>query len=447
MHLLLKSRTLAGRFRRAISARLRVEGLEDRATPAAGPDDVFHATVIAGSARATPADTPDDRIDPNTISSPYGGVGSLQVVTRNRSLLGTATVIGPRHVVTAAHVVDLNNDGKVDRRDNTQGVYFILNFGGDQTSKIAVAKFDVHPDFTGFNRPSVNDDLAILTLAEDLPADVPVYALAHTELVPGTVLTFVGYGRSGDGVRGYTSPADPSVKRDGENAVDAFYTQDDRDRPPAKETFRFDFDGPSGSGPLGGATLGNDRETQLGGGDSGGPAFVPDGMGGLILAGVSAFTQGANAPRFGSMGGGVNLYPYLSFIQSVLTSTEGWSSESSRPGPLSGGGGIRVGANPLRNPLRHFPPPPPRPFDPAPPPQPPSTTPDTQPPPDPVPPAPVDPPPMAIPPVVIPLPVPTPTPPQFPDPDPVDGQLPTDPLKELTPDGSITLLPDTQFVR
>ena len=197
---------------------------------------------------------------------------------------------------------------------------------------------------------------------------------------------------------------------------------------------------------MGGPTLGNDRETQLGGGDSGGPAFTTDGRGGLVLAGVSAFTQGANAPRFGSMGGGVNLYPYLSFIQTVLTSTDGSSSESSRPGMLSGGGGIHVGANPLRNPLRHFPPPP-RPWDLSPPPPPPTTTPNPQPPQNPVPPDPVDPPPIPVPPAVIPIPVPPPPPTQLPEPDPMDGEMPTDPLKELMPDGTISLLPDTHYIR
>ena len=260
--------------------------------------------VIAGSPKAAPADSTDQRIDPNSTDSPFAGVGSIQVQTKATSFIGTGTVIGKRSVLTAAHVVDLNNDGKVDGRDGAQGVYFILNVGGDQTAKIAVIEFRIAPDFSGFNHPAVNDDLAVLTLAEDVPDGVPIYSLPTSELEAGTVLTLVGYGRAGDGLHGYTASATPSVKRVGENTADAFYGQDDKGQPDANEVFRFDFDGPSGNGPLGGPTLGNDKETQLGGGDSGGPAFSVGDGGQLMLVGVTSFTQGANAPRFGSMGGG-----------------------------------------------------------------------------------------------------------------------------------------------
>src|SRR5689334_1913229 len=153
--------------RPAPRARLRVLQLEDRATPAAGPTDVFHPMVIAGSSRGSPADTPDARVDPNTPSSPFAGVGSLEITAKNTSFLGTATVIGKRFVLTAAHVVDLNNDGKVDRRDGIRDVYFVLNADGDQSARIAVTGFHVYPEFTGFGRPSVNDDVAVLSLAED----------------------------------------------------------------------------------------------------------------------------------------------------------------------------------------------------------------------------------------------------------------------------------------
>lgn len=400
MRLFRSFRLLSAAGRTDGRVRLRVQCLEDRAVPAALGDE-FHATVIAGSSRGTPADSPDARVDENSTSSPYAGVGSLQIVTKNTSFIATATVIGKRHVLTAAHVVDLNNDGKVDRKDGTQGVYFILNVGGEQTSKIAVTGFNLAPDFTGFNRPSVNDDLAVLTLAEDVPSDVPIYQLPTEELKEGTVLTFVGYGRAGDGLRGYTGPASPTVKRVGENTVDAFFTQDDRGRPDGNETFRFDFDGPNGKGPMGGPTLGNDRETQLGGGDSGGPAFAIMG-GSLVLAGVTAFTQGASAPRFGSMGGGVNLYPFLSFITAVMDPPE-TTPPSTPPGSYTrppGGSGSGISANPLRSPVKNFPPPPPPPT-----PQPPDHGSRPEPPPvqepppaiEPVPPAPIQQPPATPP--------------------------------------------------
>ena len=50
----------------------------------------------------------------------------------------------------------------------------------------------------------------------------------------------------------------------------------------------YDFDGPSETGLLGGGTLGNDVETVVGLGDSGGPAFVDFGSS-IVIAGVNTF--------------------------------------------------------------------------------------------------------------------------------------------------------------
>jgi hypothetical protein len=232
--------------------------------------------------------------------------------------------------------VDLNDDGKSDRKDGIKSIYFILNDGGNQTSKLLVSKIDVQPDFTGFNRPSVNDDISILTLSTAVPAGVPVYPLVSTDMAAGTSLTLVGYGQSGDGVNGYTVSPSFTVKRVGQNNADAFYGQDDARRPAANEVWRFDFDGPSGSGMFGGATLGNNVETTLGGGDSGGPAFVQLGST-YYLAGNNTFTQGTNAPKFGTLGGGINLYPYLGWINSVLLGTTSTSFATGTGGPGNGG--------------------------------------------------------------------------------------------------------------
>jgi hypothetical protein len=296
---------------------LRVQRLEDRALPSATLLDVY-PVIMAGYLKGSPADSPGERVDPNTVESPFAGVGSILISTAKTTRIGTGAAIGPRHILTAAHVVDLNADGRVDAKDGTNGVYFVLNYGENLSHRIAVSEFDLHPDFTGFNRPAVNDDIAVLTLAEDLPEGVPIYSLPTSDLLSNTQLTMVGYGRSGNGVQGYTTLANPTVKRVGGNMVDGFYGQDDRDKPAANEVFRFDFDGPKGNGLLGGPTLGNDVETQLGSGDSGGPSFVVKPDGGYVIVGVNSFVQGLYAPKFGSMGGGMNVYSYLSFIASVL---------------------------------------------------------------------------------------------------------------------------------
>jgi hypothetical protein len=133
----------------------------------------------------------------------------------------------------------------------------------------------------------------------------------------------VGYGRSGNGFRGFTVDSSFTVKRTGENVIDAFYQQDERDRAQADEVFRFDFDGPVGNGPLGGPTLGNTIETTLGGGDSGGPSLIlvgadPSLASSYRIAGVNTFSEGRHGARFRSEGGGMAVPAYASWIVSVV---------------------------------------------------------------------------------------------------------------------------------
>ncbi len=290
-----------------------------------GGEAEFHAVIVAGSPNGSPADSPANRVDANTTTSPFAGVGSLRIATRRATYICSGTAIDATHVVTAGHCLDINNDGKSNNKDGIRSVTFNLNAGGNLTSQIPAASWSLHPDFTGFNRPSINDDIAVITLAAPVPDGVPTYALSTTAPVAGqTHLYMVGYGQSGDGVSGYYVNASFTVKRRGENMIDAFYGQDDVGRPAANEVFRYDFDGPSGNGTFGGPTLGNDKETTLGGGDSGGPSFVLVG-GSYQLAGVNTFTQGFTAPRFGSLGGGIVVAAYASWIQSFLSGASGAS--------------------------------------------------------------------------------------------------------------------------
>lgn len=301
----------------------------------------FQPTIVAGDPNASPADSPAHRVDPNSTASPFAGVGSL-FMRLGRGPFGyicTGTPIDSTHVVTAGHCLDTNNDGSSDFKPDK--VTFNLNFGGDLTHSIRAAALDVHPDFTGFNNPHVNDDLAIITLVSALPAGVPTYALAAAPVDVGNTLTMVGYGRSGDGVSGYYVDASFAVKRSGANNADQLFP-DDEGVGPESEVFWFDFDGPDAdrSGPLGGGSLGNTVETTLGGGDSGGPSFVDVG-GALQLAGVNTFTMSGgqfnSAPLFGSGGGGILVHAYLGWINDILTGTGG-----------GGGGGNGKGGGPKK---------------------------------------------------------------------------------------------------
>jgi len=98
-------------------------------------------------------------------------------------------------------------------------------------------------------------------------------------------------------------------RRIGQNVIDSF-TLDDLGGGFAA-LFHYDFDAPDSTG-LPGGSLGNHLETIIGPGDSGGPLLVSDGSG-YALAGVNTVIEGFGG-RFGDVGGGVVLEPYLSWI-------------------------------------------------------------------------------------------------------------------------------------
>jgi hypothetical protein len=295
------------------------------------------ALYAAGDPNGTPPDSPDHRIDPNTAASPFAGVGSIQLV-RGKNLAGlggSAVAIGPRHVLTAAHVVDINRNGHRDGAD-WDSIEFWLNLDTDSPVDrpdviIPAAAWYIHPDsfHPGNHFNFFHDDIAVIELSTPLPEGVPIYQL-YTGDLTGQTLHMVGYGRSGDGINGLTVPGSFTVKRVGQNVADHVEGQDDRDRPEAIELWQSDFDHPTDASLnfFGGPSLGNDQETTAGPGDSGGPAFIQIGnnpdmassyqIGGVIthaIEGLSTFGL------FGSGFGGTVVSAYVDWIQGILRGT------------------------------------------------------------------------------------------------------------------------------
>ena len=258
--------------------------------------------ILAGA----PPDTPAARVDANSTDSLWAGVGSLSVGGSAFS----ATAIGTRYVLTAAHVV---------QGAAVSSIHFNLNFGGDLTHQIPAAEVFIHPAFVSFNNPNLQHDIALVELAQELPAGVPIYGLHSADIASGTRLTMVGYGASGQGSVGVTIGASPTIKRKGNNSADMFDL--DVDGSGRKALYYFDFDGGGAANYLGGASLGNSIETTLASGDSGSPAFVVNGT--PELAAVNTFVlsfQGGptTAGVFGTGGGGNLVYAYREWIESVI---------------------------------------------------------------------------------------------------------------------------------
>src|SRR5262245_2469118 len=117
--------------------RLWMEELESRVTPSS-LNWMFNPVITAGSATGTPPDSPAARIDPNSTTSRFSGVGSIEVDTTGGTYLGTGSLLtnsatGAVYVLTAGHMVDFNDDGKFTSADGILNITFWLNYGGDQT--------------------------------------------------------------------------------------------------------------------------------------------------------------------------------------------------------------------------------------------------------------------------------------------------------------------------
>ena len=260
--------------------------------------------IMAGGETALPTDSPSNRLDPLGAASPFNAVGALAINSSGFNYRGSGVALSPNWVLTAGHNLDFNDDGQPDA-----GLAISFNLPG--WGAYSAASFHIHPDFTGFGNPSIQHDLGLLYFAAPLPAGL-FFPAFSCELQLGDEVVLVGFGRSGYGSYGYTTAASLTDRRVGRNVVDEF-TSDDRGGSLAA-VFHYDFDAPDTAGQAGGS-LGNDVESLIAPGDSGGPLLVGQGAG-YALAGINTFTEGYGG-RFGDFGGGIVLSPHLDWISGV----------------------------------------------------------------------------------------------------------------------------------
>lgn len=256
------------------------------------------ATILAGDETGTPIDTPSRRIDSAGL---FPFVGALGIDLNGSFYRGSAVALSPHWVLTAGHNVDLNDDGMTD--NGWSGSFHLPEYGS-----FSVTSTVTHPSFRGFANPTIYHDLALLYFANPLPSSI-VYPLLGNGGI-GDQVTLVGFGRSGYGSYGYTTNANLTTRRFGENVIDSLENG---------LLFEYDFDSASSTGQLNGS-LGNDVETIIGPGDSGGAALrLVNGE--WQLVGINTYTDGYGG-KFGDLGGGVLLNSYAEWIDSVIAIPE-----------------------------------------------------------------------------------------------------------------------------
>jgi hypothetical protein len=313
-----------------------------------------HASVIEGgtftpliTSGALP-DSPGAHVDPNTPASPFSGVVSINIRYDGQSFICSGALVGKRQVISAGHCVDTDGNGTlVDIHKPGSDVRVIFNSGGPGgTAVVTATKVSMNADYQGFgncpvgvNSFCVNDDISVITLGQDAPASAKIYKVATSPVAEGTHIIMAGYGTSGDGVNGYYISPDFRIKRTGENYMDLFDGNDEQGWGGASEVWYADFDG-AGQDTFctnyGACTpvLPNNRESGIGGGDSGGPSFV-EMYGELMLVANNTFSgnfTGQVKGSFGTYFGGIVLNSYADYLQ---TATDGNITFVPEPGSFA----------------------------------------------------------------------------------------------------------------
>lgn len=322
--------------------------------------------VLDGEALLVTSGDPGDPKYANAGENLRTGVGSIFVVfesTAPGGFLCTASAIGDRHVLTAAHCLrNTLPDGTPDLMTRLvvvlpSGVSYILDSNAG-----AVAGFAVHPFFDILS-PVVGafapGDIAVIEMADDLPADVERYDLYTSGDEFNKETRHYGHGRSGKGNQGATGGSDFFFARTGlnmyeqtlmpffgsplfdqllhdfdsggrkHNAMEWWFTSsfachpDNPNNPPQAQdgqctTFK------DGSYP---DFKGFEKfEVGVAPGDSGGPGFVDGKIAGVhsfgfthVCAGITNgtdFSCGLNS-SYGEMSGDTRVSSYASWVEAV----------------------------------------------------------------------------------------------------------------------------------
>ena len=292
----------------------------------AGVTCVLLGFLAAGRAGVIRGDVLDSFYTGLAAQSVYESVGFLRWNEGTSSYIASGTLISPEWVLTAGHVVG----GTDNYGSGVSGMFFGL---GSAYSETGVVATDWIP-FSGWSSSNgdvwAGVDLGLVRLSQSITSVTPALIDFSTPLL-GLLGTNVGYGRSGIGSGGMSTPA--GTKRAGQNMIDAqggmvttMGSGTLLDLRGISSTVLFqDFDHPT---DLVASTMGSvtpvAQEYLIASGDSGGGLFIDVG-GATKLVGVNSFlaslpypldTTGANAD-YGDLAGVVSVQSFENWIFTV----------------------------------------------------------------------------------------------------------------------------------
>jgi hypothetical protein len=239
--------------------------------------------------------------------------------------LATAALVSDRHLLTAAHVFDIDNDGTVDPSlpDFPPTLVTFDLPGGAYQATIDHDRVQVMPGWI-----DAWHDLAILELDQPAPAAIPRYPLYGLRDEVGRPAIFAGYGLTGHGGSGAIEDLQTS-KRAGLNRIEATSEDIDFELVPTPPNLGpmlvTDFDNGLAANNALQAHLSIASDLGFGAdevlpaqGDSGGPVFI-DG----VIAGVSSFGSGGFptdvTPAPDSSWGEIGFHTRVSSFQEFIT--------------------------------------------------------------------------------------------------------------------------------